>query len=117
MDTACVLEKTEVGENRAYFHERWGMKDKGERKVKFLKHILSTLSSFHFLKKISRSRDCILPPIRNPSMQHNFTNPSKTSNIFLYFGVIIPDCQLPKCTKTRKISHTVACRDTPDAVS
>jgi len=39
-------------------------------------------------------------------MQRDFTNPGYI--FFVFFGVIIPDSDLPKCTKTRLKWHKIA---------
>ena len=102
MDAAYVLEKTMGDENHAYFLESRGRKIRRKRKIKLLKHIIALYSlplAQNVLARYVRSI-AFYPPIRNASMQRDFTSDGRNSKanslrtlvIFsCIFDVIIPD--------------------------
>jgi len=78
MDAACVLKKTRGDDNHAFFMKVRGKERlKGKRKIKLLKHVFWKIFSKIFLKNfLARYARlfAIYPPIKNASMQHDFTN-------------------------------------------
>jgi len=61
-------------------------------------------SSYHFLKKFSRSLDCVLSSTYKCNMFYQ-THLYAIYIFFIFFGVIIPNCQLPKFTEN---AHKIA---------
>jgi len=76
----------------------------GGTKIKLLNHIFA-LYSLPITQKFSLATLARLHFILQLKLQCDFTTPVIFSCIF---GVIIPDSQLPKCTKTRLKWHKIA---------
>jgi len=87
MDASCVLEK-QRNENHAYFHKSGGERLR-EKMNKLLKHIFISIYSEKNVSLAIRSLNCISSAVTNPSnpsIQHNFTNPTC---IFFSFLVLL----------------------------